>query len=54
MAAVSRAEIAWSVVRTWEGTRDDERRLHRLNGSAKICPECAGPGALKRMKELTR
>lgn len=54
MAAVTAAGIEWQVVRTWPGSRDDERRLHKLKGATKICPECAGPAALTRMKELTR
>lgn len=41
MRAVTGAGIKWKVVRTWPGTRDDERRLHRQkNSPARLCPVC--------------
>jgi predicted GIY-YIG superfamily endonuclease len=32
--------ISWSVVGTWVGTRDDERRLKDNNDLARACPIC--------------
>lgn len=40
LAAVNRAGIGWHVVRTWEGTGNFERKLHRRKNSAKLCPVC--------------
>lgn len=41
MAAVSRAGIAWSVVRTWEGVdRNFERSLKNRKEGPKFCPTC--------------
>ena len=41
LRAVNQADIGWRVVRTWEGTRDDERRLHnQKNSPSRLCPVC--------------
>jgi len=40
MAAVSAAGIGWSVVRTWSGTRELERRFHNRHGASGLCPTC--------------
>lgn len=41
MRAVSAAGIRWNVVKTWEGTRDEERRLHKQKNSPRyLCPVC--------------
>ena len=40
MAVVTAAGIGWDVVRTWNGTRSDERRLKRRGGRARLCPIC--------------
>lgn len=34
--------ITWSVVKVWEGSRSDERRLKRRREAKKYCPRCAG------------
>lgn len=40
-AAVSKAGIGFSVVRTWSGTRHEERRLKRWkNAGRRVCPVC--------------
>jgi predicted GIY-YIG superfamily endonuclease len=42
MQAVVHAEIAFIVVRTWDGvTRAFERRLHRSSHLPQMCPICA-------------
>src|SRR5436305_13660221 len=43
MAAVTQAGIGWRVVRTWNGTRDDERRLKRWKKIREACPDCSAP-----------
>jgi predicted GIY-YIG superfamily endonuclease len=40
MKAVSAAGIEWRVVRTWVGTRDDERRLKNWHKVREVCPSC--------------
>jgi predicted GIY-YIG superfamily endonuclease len=40
MTAVNRAGIGWRVVRTWEGSRDDERRMKRWHKIRHYCPDC--------------
>lgn len=34
--------ISMEVVRTWEGTRDDERRLKNGKRGTRLCPVCSG------------
>jgi hypothetical protein len=41
MRAVHAAEIGWTLVRTWPGTRDLERRLRAQGTRARLCPRCA-------------
>lgn len=37
--------IGFSVVRTWDGGRDVERRIKNWHNAPKLCPICAGvPG----------
>ena len=40
MRAVAEAGIEWSCVRTWEGDRTFERKLHNQHGGARFCPRC--------------
>lgn len=41
LRAASAAGISFDVVRTWPGTRFEERRLHRFkNTPARLCPTC--------------
>ena len=41
MQVVTEAGITFEVAKTWpDGTRDDERRLKRRGGAARICPTC--------------
>jgi len=40
LAAAKDAGITWSVVATWTGTREDERRMKRNNDLARTCPKC--------------
>jgi predicted GIY-YIG superfamily endonuclease len=44
LAAVSAAGIEWSVVRTWDGTRDFERSLKNRKNAPRLCPVCAKRG----------
>lgn len=39
--AVRRAGIRLAVVRTWRGTRRDERRM-KQRGKSRMCPVCKG------------
>lgn len=51
MAAVSAAGIDYTVARVWKGAdRTFERRLHRRNGAAPLCPVCSGKAALGRAR----
>ena len=40
LAVVKAAGIAWTLARTWDGTRSDERALKRRGGAARRCPAC--------------
>lgn len=40
LRAVDEASIAFSVVRTWKGTRKLERQLKNRKKASKLCPEC--------------
>lgn len=40
MAVVTQAGIAWSLSRTWVGTRGRERQIKKQGGSARVCPMC--------------
>ena len=39
MRAIKEHGITWKVVRTWEGDRNLERKLHNIHGS-RLCPVC--------------
>jgi predicted GIY-YIG superfamily endonuclease len=43
-ASITRAAIeqgiTWTLVRTWTGTRDDERKLKNQKQGPKLCPTC--------------
>lgn len=43
--------ITFEVVRTWKGTRSDERTLHNLKDNKSLCPLC-DPRAALHMKEI--
>jgi predicted GIY-YIG superfamily endonuclease len=40
LAVIEDAGIAWTLARTWEGTRSDERALKRQGGASRRCPLC--------------
>jgi predicted GIY-YIG superfamily endonuclease len=40
--------IGFSLVRTWEGGRELERRLKRRKNAPRLCPICAGEAAWRR------
>lgn len=55
MAAVARAGCTGRVVRTWAGTRSDERALKDRKNARGICPECLpsyNQEAAARMRRL--
>lgn len=57
LAAVNRAGISYSVVRTWKGGAFEEYRLKNLGGKARICPVCTPgttAGTFKRVPKKTR
>ncbi len=42
--------VDFHVTRVWENvTRDFERKLKRFKNAKKLCPDCSGSGALRRM-----
>jgi predicted GIY-YIG superfamily endonuclease len=40
LAAVTRQNIDWQLVRTWNGDRALERKLKRRKNSRQLCPIC--------------
>lgn len=42
LAAVMAAGIEFQVVRTWPGSRDDERRMKNWKKARRLCPVCRG------------
>ena len=40
LAVIGAAGISWTLARTWEGDRHEERRLKRRGGHARLCPLC--------------
>lgn len=40
LRVVAEAGGTWTVVRTWAGGRDLERRIKRRGGAARVCPTC--------------
>lgn len=40
MAEVVRLGLGWNVVRTWRGSRTDERRLKNRKRRSLLCPIC--------------
>ena len=55
---IQRAGIAWSLARTWSGTRTRERQLKRQGGASRCCPLCGVRPPRKfriwESRELTR
>jgi hypothetical protein len=41
LAAANERGIAYSVVRTWPGGRDTERRIKAQRNAPRLCPVCA-------------
>ncbi len=44
LAACNERGIDWRVVKTWRGTRSDERRLKDAHNHARFCPICQSNG----------
>jgi predicted GIY-YIG superfamily endonuclease len=42
MEVITAAEIGFTLARTWQGTRNLERRLKNRGGHARLCPICQG------------
>jgi len=40
MAVIAEAGIAWTLARTWPGSRTRERQLKRQGGASRRCPIC--------------
>jgi predicted GIY-YIG superfamily endonuclease len=40
MEVVTQAGIEWKVVRTWKGSRKDERKLKNQHNTPRLCPVC--------------
>lgn len=40
MRAVMNSGVGWKVVKTWPGTRDEERRMKNQKNSKRYCPSC--------------
>lgn len=45
LSVVTEAGIDWEVVKTWEGDRAFERRLHKRKNTPQLCPVCRGEAA---------
>ena len=50
LRVVTGAGIDWEVVRSWEGTRSDERRLKSRRNAPRLCPVCASERAASGAK----
>jgi predicted GIY-YIG superfamily endonuclease len=48
MEVITVAGISWEVVRTWNGSRQIERRIKNRKEAPALCPICSGKQALKR------
>lgn len=48
LAHVLEAGLAWELVRSWPGTRYDERRLKAQGGHSRKCPRCHPERAVVR------
>jgi predicted GIY-YIG superfamily endonuclease len=44
LRAVNLAGISWEVVRTWRGSRSDERKLKNQHNTPRLCPVCNPKG----------
>ena len=53
MNAIHQHGIPFKVVRTWDGTRDEERRLHDLKNNPELCPICRGQVSYDNAIDLT-
>jgi hypothetical protein len=42
MREFRRLKVAWRVVRTWQGTKEDERHLKASHNLVRYCPRCQG------------
>ncbi len=45
LRAVAEAGIGWTVARTWDGSRHDERELKKRHNTPKLCPLCTNGSA---------
>ena len=57
LEVVHAAGISWKLARTWDGGREQERRLKRQKNGARLCPICKGMkleagGAAKQNADL--
>ena len=48
LQVIAQAGIAWTLARTWEGTRQRERQLKRQGGASRRCPICRAERKAKR------
>ena len=46
MRYVEQSGVGWNVVRTWQGTRDDERALKNQKNAKRFCPVCQGTSTI--------
>jgi predicted GIY-YIG superfamily endonuclease len=44
MEVITTAGIQWEVVRTWKGSRKDERKLKNQHNTPRLCPVCNPKG----------
>lgn len=54
MEVVTQAGIDWTLVRTWEGSRDLERKLKAHKHAPRLCPICNPEGWESRGNERPR
>jgi predicted GIY-YIG superfamily endonuclease len=54
MRVIKEAGIGWTLARTWDGGRKEERRLKNRKEAPRLCPMCrdlrenGAPGSFKR------
>ncbi len=48
LAVIQQAGIEWSVVRTWEGDKQFERKLKNRHNAKKLCPICRAEIELRK------
>lgn len=54
MQVITEAGIPWELVRTWQGSRKDERRLKRQKNSPRLCPICRRERGIMKAAKIVK